>query len=78
MKKTWSIASGEAVHGVIYSRNLFGCAKITIDEDTFPLGYVGVFKQRTEPFRVGDFQCMLIMKGSRVRIESNDCEVALV
>lgn len=78
MKKIWSIDSGEAVHNVVYCRNLFGNARITIDDDTFPLGHVGSFKQRTEPFRVGDFQCMLIMKGSKVRIESNDCTVALV
>ncbi|MDD7676180.1 MAG: hypothetical protein SO125_00290 [Eubacteriales bacterium] len=78
MKKTWTINSGEAVHNVVYCRNIFGRAKIAIDEDVFPLGYVGIFCQRTEPFRVGDYQCLLIMKGRRVRIESNDCEVALV
>ncbi len=75
MKKTWTIDSGEATHSVTYRRNIFGWARIAIDDDEFPLGHVSIFRQRTEPFRVGDYQCMLIMKGRRVRIESNDCEV---
>ncbi len=75
MKKAWTIDSGEATHTVTYRRSIFGRAKIAIDDDVFPLGYVGPFRRRTEPFRVGDYQCMLVMKGGNVSIESQDCEV---
>lgn len=75
MTRKWTIDSGEAAHSVTYRRGIFGRARITIDDDEFPLGHVSIFRERTEPFRVGDYRCMLVMKGRRVRIESQDCEV---
>lgn len=78
MKKQWTINSGDSVHTVTYRRNLFGVAKIKIDEDEFPLGCVCLFKERREIFRVGDSQCILALKGRRAEVISNDCEIALV
>lgn len=75
MKRKWTIDSGEATHSVTYRRSIFGRAWITIDDDEFPLGHVGMLRERTEPFRVGDYRCMLTMKGRRVSITSQDCEV---
>ncbi|MBQ9079442.1 MAG: hypothetical protein IJY27_00010 [Clostridia bacterium] len=78
MKKEWTINSGEAVHTVKYRRNIFGVAHVEIDGDEFPLGHVSAFRERREPFRVGESQCILSMKGTHADIISNDCEVALV
>ena len=78
MKKQLTINSGDTVHTVTYRRNIFGVAKIKIDEDEFPLGCVCAFKARREIFRVGDSQCILALKGRRAEVISNDCEIALV
>lgn len=78
MKKQWQITSGDEIHTVKYRRSIFGVAHVEIDGDEFPLGCVCLFRQRSEPFRVGDSQCILSLKGRSAEIISNDCEIACV
>jgi len=56
MKKTWTVKSGEEIHTVEYKRSLFGIVSVTIDGDSFKLGFVSCFSKRNEPFRVGETQ----------------------
>lgn len=78
MKREWEILEVEEKHTVSYRRNFFGRATVTIDGDTFKLGHISAVKERREPFRVGESQCILSMKGNRAEVISNDCEVARV
>lgn len=76
MKKSWKIISDEIEHRVEARQSLFGFVKITIDGETFRLGHVGLFTRRSEPFRVGDSACMLIIsRGGSISVSSNDCEI---
>ncbi len=75
MKRKWNVETDGAVHTVCVRRNLFGFVKVEIDESSFRLGNVCIFSERSEPFRVGDAQCLLTFKGGRADIRSNDCEI---
>lgn len=77
MRTQWNVAAGDGVHKVGYSRNIWGTVTVTVDEDSFRLGHVSLFAERREPFRVGDSQCLLVIRRGRAEILSTDCEVAL-
>lgn len=77
MKKIWTVKSGEEIHIVEYKRSLLGVVSVTIDGDSFKLGFVSCFAKRNEPFRVGDTQCMLCIAGRKTTIASQECEIAL-
>ncbi|MGI6167095.1 MAG: hypothetical protein ACOYIA_03025 [Eubacteriales bacterium] len=79
MRRKWNIETGDGVHTVEYRRSLFGIVRVIIDGESFKLGYVSRFSKRSEPFRVGDEQCVLIIKrGGRAEIMSGDCKVERV
>ena len=66
----WSVDIEGEVHTVAYKkRSLFGKAKITIDEFTFPLVSVKLFSSHREVFRLGDKQAILeVAKNGRASI----------
>ena len=75
MRRRWNIETGEGVHTVEYRRSLFGIVRVVID-GSFNLGYVSRLSKRSEPFRVGDEQCVLMIKrGGGAEIVSADCKV---
>ena len=76
MRRRWNIETGEGVHTVEYRRSLFGIVRVVIDGESFNLGYVSRLSKRSEPFRVGDEQCVLMIKrGGGAEIVAADCKV---
>lgn len=79
MKRAWSVKTEDGKHTVEYSRSIFGIVRVSIDENIFKLGYISCFSQKNEPFRVGDTQCILMIKrGGKAEISAADCEVEQV
>ena len=66
----WTTQIDGEVHTVAYKRpSIFGKAKITIDEFTFPLVSVKLFSAHREVFRLGDRQAILdIAKSGKAKI----------
>ncbi|HHT54813.1 MAG TPA: hypothetical protein GX011_07830 [Clostridiales bacterium] len=79
MKRKWSIETGDGVHTVEYRRSPLGIVRVIIDGEVFVLGYVSRFSKRSEPFRVGEEQCVLtITRGGGAEIVAVDCRVERV
>jgi hypothetical protein len=79
MRTKWIIETSDGEHTVEYRRSLFGIVSVTIDNDSFRLGFVSLFARRSEPFRVGDEQCVLTIKrGGKAEISASACEVKKV
>jgi hypothetical protein len=77
--KKWIVRTGDGEHTVEYRRSFFGIVHVTIDGDSFRLGFVSRFKERNEPFRVGDEQCMLMIKrGGKAEVSAAGCEIERV
>lgn len=66
----WTAEIEGEVHTVAYQRpSIFGKAKITIDEFTFPLVSVKLFSEHREVFRLGDRQAILeVAKSGKAKI----------
>ncbi len=79
MMKKWIVRTGDGEHTVEYKRSIFGIVSVAIDGECFRLGYVSCLKERSEPFRVGDEQCILMIKrGGKAEISAAGCEVERV
>ncbi len=79
MKIKWNISAEDGEHTVEYRRSPLGIVRVSIDGISFKLGYISRFTTRNEPFRVGDNQCMLMIKrGGKAEVSASDCEVERV